>query len=62
MTFTIFALTASAALHHVVAVLMANHIAKAGVVATTAGAKEINADAVVVGIAHIGNVCVDGET
>ena len=41
---------------------MGDHIAEGGVIATTAGAEEINAATVVVGIAHIGNVCVDGET
>ena len=40
---------------------MGHNIAEAGVIATTAGGEEINTASVVVGIAHICNVGVDGE-
>ena len=40
---------------------MGHNIAEGGVIATTTGAEEINTRAVVVGIAHICNIGVDGE-
>ena len=61
LSFTICVLTASGALNHVMAIFMGHNIAEGGVIATTACAEEINAAAVVVGIAHICNVGVDGE-